>query len=250
MRRLLSVIRRGWAVGALLLLCQAGQAVAADVPAPVAGPPLPLIVLDPGHGGGDAGMRPATTPTEKALMLSLAQTLQTVLQRRGLTSVRLTRSRDVALSPEGKQALANRMQAVVVLSLHLAEPETPPALRTYVNRFVQDEDLSGMAARGVEAGVRALPADLAQNSQLRKSQQLAKALSQGWTQSLSGLGCGAVRPVANAPLSGFSKLSAAAVLAEIPLGAGDKGPCLGDAAFRKQIAEALADGLEIFLGRR
>ncbi len=78
--------------------------------------PLRVVVLDPGHGGGESGVQ-VDGAVEKDLALSLARQLAGDLERRGVRTV-LTRSDDRALTQEERAEIANRARADVVLSLH------------------------------------------------------------------------------------------------------------------------------------
>lgn len=85
------------------------------------GPPgqraVRVIVLDPGHGGADAGVR-AGGVVEKDLTLRLARLLAGELQRRVGARVVLTRDDDRAVTAEERAERANRAGADLVLSLH------------------------------------------------------------------------------------------------------------------------------------
>lgn len=84
------------------------------------GPPGPramrVVVLDPGHGGEDAGTQ-AAGAVEKDLALALARELAGHLERRGVR-VEFTRTDDRSLPQEVRAEIANRARADVVLSLH------------------------------------------------------------------------------------------------------------------------------------
>jgi N-acetylmuramoyl-L-alanine amidase len=78
---------------------------------------LRVIVLDPGHGGEDAGVSVSGT-LEKDLTLQLAHALAPELQRRTGARVVLTRDTDRALAQPERAELANRARADLVISLH------------------------------------------------------------------------------------------------------------------------------------
>ncbi len=78
--------------------------------------PLRVVVLDPGHGGDDAGVE-VEGAVEKDLTLALARQLAGDLERRGVRTV-LTRDADLAVPQEQRAEIANRARADVVLSLH------------------------------------------------------------------------------------------------------------------------------------
>jgi N-acetylmuramoyl-L-alanine amidase len=76
-----------------------------------------VIVIDPGHGGMDTGVKTAAG-SEKDLTLALARRLRTALQMRLGATVLLTRDSDVALDNEARSAVANNNQANLFISFH------------------------------------------------------------------------------------------------------------------------------------
>jgi N-acetylmuramoyl-L-alanine amidase len=78
---------------------------------------LRLVVLDPGHGGADAGTT-AEALEEKTLALDLARLLREELAARMPVRVLLTREDDRTLSAEQRAEFANRVRADLVISLH------------------------------------------------------------------------------------------------------------------------------------
>jgi N-acetylmuramoyl-L-alanine amidase len=76
-----------------------------------------VIVLDPAHGGPDAGVT-VGTDVEKDLALALARLVRVELSRRLGAQIVLTRDDDRALSPERRAEIANRAHADLVVSLH------------------------------------------------------------------------------------------------------------------------------------
>ncbi len=83
-----------------------------------------VIVLDPGHGGPDAGVT-VGADVEKDLTLALARLVRTELALRLGAQVVLTRDDDRPLAPEQRAERANRAHADLVVSLHFdAVPNT------------------------------------------------------------------------------------------------------------------------------
>ena len=80
---------------------------------------IPVVVLDPGHGGADAGVEDGLLQ-EKALTLELARRIAASLQRAGVRVV-LTRGSDLQLAPAARAEIANRAGADVVVTLHVGE---------------------------------------------------------------------------------------------------------------------------------
>lgn len=85
------------------------------------------VLLDPGHGGADTGCVGASGTTEAELNLALAVELARQLRRAGAT-VALTREDDRSLGLYERVALADSLDADVVLSIHhdsVGEREDP-----------------------------------------------------------------------------------------------------------------------------
>ncbi|HEX5475498.1 MAG TPA: N-acetylmuramoyl-L-alanine amidase [Vicinamibacterales bacterium] len=79
---------------------------------------LRTIVLDPGHGGDDAGARGARGTLEKDVTLAVARRLAGALETRLGARVILTRDGDQALGPDERAAAANNNKADLFVSLH------------------------------------------------------------------------------------------------------------------------------------
>lgn len=78
-----------------------------------------LVVLDPGHGGGDPGaIEPRRGLEEKQLTLELAERVKTILRKYGIDA-RLTRSSDQTLELDERCQMANRWGADLFVSIHL-----------------------------------------------------------------------------------------------------------------------------------
>jgi N-acetylmuramoyl-L-alanine amidase len=90
----------------------------------LAGVPLGMVVIDPGHGGVDPGARTPRQVEEKHLTLDLALRVRIRLQACGVES-RLTRDRDVALTLDDRCELATRAGAALFVSIHLNASRDP-----------------------------------------------------------------------------------------------------------------------------
>ena len=78
---------------------------------------LPLVVIDPGHGGYDPGAT-AGGYVEKRLVLDLADALRDELERQGIARVALTRDDDTYLLHNERYRIAQRLDADLFLSIH------------------------------------------------------------------------------------------------------------------------------------
>ncbi len=79
---------------------------------------LPLVVLDPGHGGRDPGAIGATGVQEKRIVLAAALELKRRLEAARTCRVLLTRSRDVFVPLADRVEIARRRDAALFVSLH------------------------------------------------------------------------------------------------------------------------------------
>lgn len=105
-------------------ISEAPPAAAPTAPAPPAAPFTPArpafdtVIIDPGHGGADAGVRGAGGAEEKNLTLDVARRLRGMLEARLGLRVVLTREDDRALGLDERAAVANNSKGDLFLSLH------------------------------------------------------------------------------------------------------------------------------------
>jgi N-acetylmuramoyl-L-alanine amidase len=167
-----------------------GQA-AADVKVTEArAPGRPIVLIDPGHGGADPGAPGVSGQvTEKQLTLTFARELRALLAERGRVRVALTREDDRALSLEQRAAIARKLGARLLVSIHMDSAPNPLARGATVYSL-SDVASDAEAARFAEAEnaqsniftserddqVRFLLADLALRDQMEDSAALAARL--------------------------------------------------------------------------
>jgi N-acetylmuramoyl-L-alanine amidase len=85
---------------------------------PAARPPLPLVMLDPGHGGKDPGAIGVSGTLEKHVSLATALELKRQLEAGGRYRVELTRTRDVFIPLDDRVDRAQRKGAALFVSMH------------------------------------------------------------------------------------------------------------------------------------
>lgn len=109
----------------LTALQQVSMVQAASAKAPKSAPagksakrPLPLVMLDPGHGGKDPGAIGVSGTYEKHISLAAAHELQRQLASGGRYRVELTRTRDVFVKLEERVARAQGRGAALFVSMH------------------------------------------------------------------------------------------------------------------------------------
>jgi N-acetylmuramoyl-L-alanine amidase len=151
------------------------------------------IVIDPGHGGDDAGTRGTAGTLEKDLVLQVAKQLEAAIESRLDIRVLLTRDQDVSLSPDARARFANSNRADLFLSLH-ANASVRPDLGG-IEVLVVGRDDYKERARSLNAnpqplpvvggGVRAIdpvPADIAQLPHTDRSAVLGATLVKRFTE--------------------------------------------------------------------
>ncbi len=239
-----------------------GPARPTPTPAPARAPvvtrrgPRP-VVIDPGHGGDDVGAQSPTGVTEKEVTLAVARRLARILESRG-RAVRLTRDGDQSRALTDRTALANRLDATVFISLH-ANASTIASVagaETYYMSLdgASDEAAAATAALENRAGSSAderspldlILWDLAQAEVLNESSRLALSV-QGRLNARLGL---RDRGVKQAPFVVLTGATMPAILVEVGfLSNPTEAERLTRPESQQQLAEAVAAGVEDFLGR-
>lgn len=90
--------------------------------------PLPLVMLDPGHGGKDPGAIGVSGTYEKHISLAAAQELKRQLEASGRYRVELTRTRDVFVPLGERVSRAQSKAASLFVSMH-ADALRDPGVR-------------------------------------------------------------------------------------------------------------------------
>jgi N-acetylmuramoyl-L-alanine amidase len=86
-------------------------------PGPAAAP-VPLVLLDPGHGGKDPGAIGFSGTYEKHVALAAATELRRQLRASGRYRVELSRTRDIFIPLEDRVAIAQQRGAALFVSMH------------------------------------------------------------------------------------------------------------------------------------
>ncbi len=101
-----------------------------QTPAPPAKPTLGVVVLDPAHGGADAGARGPNGVLESEVVMSLGRALRAQLEAQGLRVVQ-TRQGNENPSFDDRSALANGQRNAVFVSLHVSSTGQAGTARAY-----------------------------------------------------------------------------------------------------------------------
>jgi N-acetylmuramoyl-L-alanine amidase len=116
------------------------QTPPASAPAPpnpaAPAPPVPagpVIVIDPAHGGTDAGAR-GENAIEKDIALQLARSIRVALERQGYRVV-MTRNDDSNPSYDDRDATVNAYRDAIFISVHVSSTGAAGTVRAYYMQF-------------------------------------------------------------------------------------------------------------------
>ena len=216
-------------------------------------------MIDPGHGGHDAGAVGPGGLQEKELSLDIARRVAALLQEELGVRVVLTRARDQFVGLRERTALANRERADLFLSIHVnAAPDgAATGTETY---FLSNEATDGAARRAAEYENRLIAADtgarggspdvlrsilwdLAQSDFQQESSRVAEALQNNLDRALRRPS----RGVKQAPFYVLGGAAMPAVLVEIGfISNPQEEQRLRDDGYRDRIARALVAGVTAY----
>ncbi len=249
-----------------VLPAQAETAPAAAPPAEPTAPPTPAetpslqalapglrtIVIDPGHGGDDTGVRGANGTTEKDVTLAMARRLKAAIEANLGLRVLMTRENDQGVAVSDRTALANNNKADIFISLHANASLRPTAsgATIYVASFaegtVAPEILSPERLPAVGGGFRDIelvPWNLAQARHRDQSEVLAGLLAEQFHDRIPL----APTPVDRAPLRVLESANMPAVLIEAGfLSNPNQATLLATADFQTRLAQLVLDAITRF----
>ena len=192
-----------------------------------------IIILDPAHGGPDAGARLANGAQEKDVTLAFTARLRTLLAAAGFT-VLSTRDSDPSalLTTDQRASVANHARPLACLLLHATTSGTGVHVVTSALQPPDDPASARIA----------LPWQTAQASTLSQSLRLANQLGLALQNSKlpSALMRASVPPI--------DSLTCAAAAVEIaPLShSGAQSTPATDGSYQQQVAQAIANGLSAY----
>jgi N-acetylmuramoyl-L-alanine amidase len=199
----------------------AAPAVSPDVP-PALGTPasaIQTIVLDPGHGGMDEGVKSAGGTKEKDLTLAIARRIKASIEARLGIRVLLTRDDDRDLPLDDRTAIANNNKANLFISVH-ANASLRPSTAGATIYYAAFDNATLTSPRGIDrvptfsGGVRDLELvawDQAQTHHLDQSMAFATILEERLRDHVAL----AARAVDRAPLGVLESANMPAVLVEM-----------------------------------
>ncbi len=224
-------------------------------------PLVKTVVIDPGHGGRDAGAIGQSGAKEKDIVLDIGLRLQRLIREQLGMKVIMTRTKDIFVPLENRTMIANRHHADFFISLHVnaAPGSRAVGFETYfLSREPSDRGAKASAVRentvlnleGVgqdaQRGLKTVLWDLAQTFYVKESSELAELLLNELGQSLKMEN----RGIKSAPFFVLIGAAMPSVLVEVAFITNpDEEQKLEQEAYRQQIAEALLAGIGKFRTR-
>jgi N-acetylmuramoyl-L-alanine amidase len=205
--------------------------------------PLTVVVLDPAHGGSDAGARGSSGINESEIVMDFTRAIRAALESQGLRVVQ-TRTGNEGPSFDDRSAVANAQRGAVFISIHVASTGVFGQARAYsqpapdTSTDLVNPQSFGTLSFPVRNGF--LPWDRAQEPYLAASRKLAELAQTALAQKYKG---SPDAPV-SAPVRQLRTVGAPAIAIEISsVSVTDREPLLRMAP---GIADAIAQAVVSF----
>ena len=210
---------------------------------------LPLVMLDPGHGGAQRGARGVCGCHEKDVVLAVGQALRSLLNASGRVRAKLTRDSDLEISLSDRAGLANTQQAALFVSIHANASKNARAhgIETFflsrrtasarLRELVRRENGPPLPRQVAGGTLSAILQRLSLSANHHESQRLAVRLQKTMGQRLSYHG----RGVLQAPFVVLKEAHMPAALVELGF-LTNPGECrlLASTEHQRAVAQALA----------
>jgi N-acetylmuramoyl-L-alanine amidase len=211
-------------------------------------PSLPVVVLDPGHGGQDPGARGGNGLLEKDLVAQVSEQVRQALVATQKFRVVVTRSGDTDPTFDERTLAANTVHPIAFISLHagsFGEAIPRAAVYSYQPPLLDKVSAHESAPERSRAQRIFVPWDEIQRPHLKRSRQLAQDLAEEFGK-IPGL---SVQQAASAPVRILRSIDAPAVAVEIgSLAPGIDAQPLINLNLQQQIAKAVAGVVQALQG--
>jgi N-acetylmuramoyl-L-alanine amidase len=210
---------------------------------------LRTVVVDPGHGGSDAGIvvapRTEDLPDllEKQITLQIAKMLETsLIQRFGGVRVVFTREGDDFVSAERRATIANSNRADAFISVHVNND--PSAVRSGFEIYVMDYGSLELPQGYDNVSAQSQFLDYAQAKYIEQSERLATQIIAAYEDRNSGKRGRLMR----APLFTLKGVTMPAIHVEIGYGSSEQDRLnIIQEEFQQVLVAAITDGLAMFV---
>jgi N-acetylmuramoyl-L-alanine amidase len=254
-RRLVRISLALTLAGGLLWLPLRAHDTPNQAPAPATGG-VRTVVIDPGHGGDDAGVASPTGVPEKEITLAIARRLRAALEGRADVVIVLTRDDDRRLPLRDRTALANNRKAAALVSLHI-NAAADDALHGAEFTVLAADAAGGVAieppgtpvpvAGGATRVIEFMPWESAAGRHRDESLRLARALA----ATFESVGQLSARGVQSAPLAVLTGATMPAVVADLGYLTNPEDMArLGSTDGQEAIAQHLREAVLQFLSER
>jgi len=212
---------------------------------------VPTVIIDPGHGGDDAGVRSTAGVQEKQLTLDIAKRIRMLLDASGSVRTLLTRDADATLTLDARAAFANANAGALFLSLHVnaAPASTVEGAEVYFHLPAKTDSIRLDRAAGPATvpvfggGARTLdlvPWDRLQLAHLDASAAFADLIA----QQMAGRIPAGASPVRRAPMRVLEAVNMPAALVEVAFLSSPAQEKLAlTNEFKNQAAQSLSDAI-------
>ena len=210
---------------------------------------MPVVVIDPGHGGNDTGAKGPSGIQEKTITLNLARSIAD--QLKASCRVVLTRSDDYRLDISERTAVANQSKADIFISLHTGSSfigsisgETVYFYQPFLGSALTAESERPQSLRDSDIPVSW---DQIQTKYRITSRKLAKLIK----YQLNNVRQPPDTKIQGAPLLVLEGADMPAVAIEIGnLSNPNEEKALGDTEFLAVIARAIAKGIDAYFAQK
>ena len=226
-----------------------------ETPTPISIRTPQTIVIDPGHGGDDLGVKGAGGLEEKQLTLDVAKRVRSLIESRLGLRVIMTRDDDKLVTLDERAATANNNKASLLVSLHAngAPSATPAGAEVFYDRLDREGEAAKQAAAaqattlpiigGGTRRIEIIPWDLAQAPHVEASDVLAGVLEEELRKVIPM----SARPRQQAPMRLLSAANMPAALVEMAyLTNGKQEMDAGTDAFKNNVAQAIVNAIVRF----
>jgi N-acetylmuramoyl-L-alanine amidase len=247
-------------IGALAFFAIASlpSALAAQSPGRTAR--IQTVVIDPGHGGMEAGAKGKFGNLEKDITLAISLKLKAQIERNLGLSVVLTRDRDVDVTNENRAAVANNHKAGLFISIHangavqrkaggsetffLSVNATDEETRRLAYLENNSSDLQNRIDPSSDDDLMMILWDMAQTAYIKQSSRLAELVQEELDAMLGTRN----RGIKQAPFKVLTGVACPAILVEAAfISNPDEERKLASPAFQEKVAEAIYRGLARYI---
>lgn len=215
------------------------------------------IVIDPGHGGKDAGTVSRRGLEEKAITLKVSLRLRDLIKTRLGKRVLMTRDRDDFIELGERAKFANANEADLFISVHVNSHPQPSVKGLEIYHFGEAKDQralevaareNGTPINGNNVGWEYLVADLLTTKRIEESLELAWQTKEAMVKHLNGHYQTVDHGVKTAPFYVLRYTAMPSILAEIAfMSNASEEQLMRQSSFIDDVAEALFQGIKSYI---